>query len=213
MAGYAAGPIALPLVAGAISLRTKNDAPTGPSISVGYVEGDQGRDVAYLWQEILKGRGYRPKVQAKSPHALFAAQAEGHIDVQHNARLAETDLAYWQRYNSKLEGLGTRYNDSSLNVAVPKLGVHFRRADRIRDFLLPRQDERGVRPGQVAVVRRGRLHRHSRDGQRHQVALRMGFPVAVFVRSPWGARTSARVSRHLSGNPDQMHDRLIAFPQ
>ncbi|MEU8874100.1 glycine betaine ABC transporter substrate-binding protein [Streptomyces javensis] len=114
---YAAGLVALSLIAGGITWY-KNAGPDGPVVTLGYVNRDEGKAVAYLWQELLARRGYQPRLQAKTPGQLFAGQANGHIDIQANARMP-SESAYLQRYASKLEDLGAWFEGTSLKVAVP----------------------------------------------------------------------------------------------
>ncbi|MEU6328143.1 glycine betaine ABC transporter substrate-binding protein [Streptomyces sp. NPDC047049] len=124
--GAAAGLITLVLIAGGISLLLNkkdellNKKDEGDSsITLGYVGQDDGRAVAYLWQELLAKRGYQSKIQAQTSSDLFAKQAQGKVDVQVNARLPVTHKPQWDKYKSKLEDFGAWYKNTALHVAVP----------------------------------------------------------------------------------------------
>ncbi|MFE7665942.1 ABC transporter permease/substrate binding protein [Streptomyces celluloflavus] len=121
------GVVVLALVAGGMSVFGKDSAGKGAaasdgggrSISLGYVNWDEGRATTFLWKEILEQRGFKPKVQALDAGPLFAGQARGDIDVQSNAWLPTTHAEYWKKYQDKLEDLGTWYDKTSLEIAVP----------------------------------------------------------------------------------------------
>ncbi|AJC59601.1 ABC transporter permease/substrate binding protein [Streptomyces sp. 769] len=117
------GVVVLALLAGGMSFLGKSgDAASGGNgkpITLGYVNWDEGKATTYLWKEILEERGYKPKVQALEAGPLFAGQARGDIDVQTNAWLPVTHAEYWNKYKDKLEDLGTWYDKTSLEIAVP----------------------------------------------------------------------------------------------
>ncbi|UNO39129.1 ABC transporter permease/substrate binding protein [Streptomyces sp. MST-110588] len=117
-----AGVIVLALVAGGLGVFGKDGGTgsgAGRPITIGYVNWDEGKATTYLWKEILERRGYRPKAQPLEAGALFTGQARGDIDVQTNAWLPTTHAAYYEKYREKLEDLGTWYDKTSLEIAVP----------------------------------------------------------------------------------------------
>ncbi|MET9296282.1 ABC transporter permease/substrate binding protein [Streptomyces sp. NPDC003077] len=91
----------------------------GRTIRIGYVNWDEGKATTYLWKEILEQRGYKVTAQPLEAGALFTGQARGDIDVQTNAWLPTTHASYWEKYRDKLEDLGTWYDKTSLEIAVP----------------------------------------------------------------------------------------------
>ncbi|QRX91376.1 ABC transporter permease/substrate binding protein [Streptomyces noursei] len=117
------GVVVLALLAGGMSYLNKGGGAgsggNGKPITLGYVNWDEGKATTYLWKEILEERGYKPKVQALEAGPLFAGQARGDIDVQTNAWLPVTHAEYWNKYKDKLEDLGTWYDKTSLEIAVP----------------------------------------------------------------------------------------------
>ncbi|WP_432002240.1 ABC transporter permease/substrate binding protein [Streptomyces sioyaensis] len=117
------GVVVLALLAGGMSYFGQSDGKSGGGngrpISLGYVNWDEGKATTYLWKEILEQRGYKPKVQALEAGPLFAGQARGDIDVQTNAWLPTTHASYWKKYKDKLEDLGSWYDKTSLEIAVP----------------------------------------------------------------------------------------------
>lgn len=120
---YAAGLIALALTAGGARLLLRENDPSTPLITLGYVDRDEGKAVAYLWQELLAKRGYRTKLQKQKSSDLHGYhQTQGGVDVQTNVRLPvtdEPDEARWKRYKSELENLGAWCDETALNMAVP----------------------------------------------------------------------------------------------
>ncbi|MFK0293795.1 ABC transporter permease/substrate binding protein [Streptomyces sp. NPDC090442] len=117
------GVVVLALLAGGMSYLNNNGSGAsggnGKPITLGYVNWDEGKATTYLWKEILEQRGYKPKVQALEAGPLFAGQARGDIDVQTNAWLPVTHAEYWKKYKDQLEDLGTWYDKTSLEIAVP----------------------------------------------------------------------------------------------
>ncbi len=119
------GVVVLALLAGGMGFLGKDGGAKGTTdgngrpVSLGYVNWDEGKATTYLWKEILEQRGYKPKVQALEAGPLFAGQARGDIDVQSNAWLPTTHASYWKKYQDKLEDLGTWYDKTSLEIAVP----------------------------------------------------------------------------------------------
>ncbi|MFH8571154.1 ABC transporter permease/substrate binding protein [Streptomyces sp. NPDC017993] len=119
------GVVVLALLAGGMGFLGKDGGAKGTTdgngrpVSLGYVNWDEGKATTYLWKEILEQRGYKPKVQALEAGPLFAGQARGDIDVQSNAWLPTTHASYWKKYKDKLEDLGTWYDKTSLEIAVP----------------------------------------------------------------------------------------------
>ncbi|MBU6531875.1 caspase, EACC1-associated type [Streptomyces mayonensis] len=94
----------------------------GPVITLGYVDRDEGKAVAYLWRELLERRGYRPRLeepeQDREPSELFAEQAEGSVDLQAGARLPG-DSAHLEQDGGGLEDFGPWFRASTLQVVVP----------------------------------------------------------------------------------------------
>ncbi|MGW3010032.1 ABC transporter permease/substrate binding protein [Streptomyces sp. NPDC001219] len=129
------GIVVLALLAGGMGYLGKDAGKGGGNgrpISLGYVNWDEGKATTYLWKEILEQRGYKPRVQALEAGPLFAGQARGDIDVQTNAWLPTTHASYWKKYQDKLEDLGTWYDKTSLEIAVPSYMKGVRTLDDLK---------------------------------------------------------------------------------
>ncbi|MFF9479022.1 ABC transporter permease/substrate binding protein [Streptomyces sp. NPDC014733] len=133
------GVVVLALVAGGMSYVGKDSGGAaagndghGRTISLGYVNWDEGRATTFLWKEILEQRGFKPKVQALEAGPLFAGQARGDIDVQSNAWLPTTHAEYWKQYKDKLEDLGAWYDKTSLEIAVPSYMKDFKSLEDLK---------------------------------------------------------------------------------
>lgn len=117
------GVVVLALVAGGLNVlgggKDGAGAGNGRPITLGYVNWDEGKATTYLWKEILEQRGYKPTAKPLEAGALFTGQARGDVDVQTNAWLPTTHAEYWNKYKDKLEDLGTWYDKTSLELAVP----------------------------------------------------------------------------------------------
>ncbi|QKV95919.1 ABC transporter permease/substrate binding protein [Streptomyces sp. NA02950] len=121
------GVVVLALVAGGMKMFGGNEAgPTvtadvgkGQSINIGYINWDEGIASTFLWKELLEQRGFKPKVQSYDVGALWTGMAAGNVDLQTDAWLPATHAAYWSKYKNKLEKLGSWYDKTSLEVAVP----------------------------------------------------------------------------------------------
>ncbi|MBH5334038.1 ABC transporter permease/substrate binding protein [Streptomyces pactum] len=122
------GVIVLALAAGGLNVfggddedgdRVTADVGKGRSISIGYINWDEGVASTHLWQEVLRQRGFKPEAKAYEVGALYTGMAAGDIDVQTNSWLPVTHDAYWKRYHDRLEDLGAWYDKTSLEVAVP----------------------------------------------------------------------------------------------
>ncbi|QLH20732.1 ABC transporter permease/substrate binding protein [Streptomyces sp. Rer75] len=121
------GVVALALVAGGMKMFADDD--TGPAVSanvgkgqsvnLGYINWDEGIASTFLWKELLEERGFKPKVQSYDVGALWTGMAAGNIDMQTDAWLPATHATYWSKYKDKLENLGSWYDKTSLEVAVP----------------------------------------------------------------------------------------------
>jgi glycine betaine/proline transport system substrate-binding protein len=122
------GVVVLALVAGGMSFMTKKNGGAvsaadnvghGKSVTIGYIPWDEGIATTFLWQEILKERGYQPKVEQLDPGPLFTGLAKGDVDFQTDAWLPVTHKNYWDKYGKQLTDLGPWYKKTSLELAVP----------------------------------------------------------------------------------------------
>ncbi|MFJ8793815.1 ABC transporter permease/substrate binding protein [Streptomyces sp. NPDC102462] len=121
------GVVVLALVAGGLNLVGSGDAQAGSStdvgkgkrINIGYIPWDEGTATTYLWKELLEQRGYETDVKQLDPGPLYSGVARGDVDFQTDAWLPTTHKAYWDKYGSRLEDLGSWYGPTSLELTVP----------------------------------------------------------------------------------------------
>ncbi|WP_460109523.1 ABC transporter permease/substrate binding protein [Streptomyces sp. YKOK-J1] len=121
------GTVVLALVAGGLNLfgsdqpqgRPSANVGRGEKISIGYIPWDEGTATTYLWKELLEERGYRTEVKQLDPGPLYSGVARGDLDFQTDAWLPTTHKAYWDKYGSRLEDLGSWYGPTSLELTVP----------------------------------------------------------------------------------------------
>ena len=91
----------------------------GKTVNMGYFPWDEAIAASYLWQNILEDRGYKPQLKQLDPGPLYSSLAQGQMDVQLDAWLPTTHKAYWDKYGSQLEDLGSWYGPTSLELTVP----------------------------------------------------------------------------------------------
>ncbi|WP_432036119.1 ABC transporter permease/substrate binding protein [Streptomyces cucumeris] len=121
------GVVVLALVAGGMKMFGSDEAGPavsanvgkGQSVDIGYINWDEGVASTFLWKELLEQRGFKPKVQSYDVGALWTGLAAGNVDLQTDAWLPATHAAYWSKYKGQLEKLGSWYDKTSLEVAVP----------------------------------------------------------------------------------------------
>lgn len=122
------GVVVLALVAGGMSIfgggktttaAGEGDVGQGKKISMGYIPWDEGIASTFLWKELLERRGYEVEATQYEAGALYTGQANGQIDIQTDSWLPTTHATYWDKYQDKLEDLGSWYGETSLELSVP----------------------------------------------------------------------------------------------
>jgi glycine betaine/proline transport system substrate-binding protein len=122
------GVVVLALVAGGMGFLGGGKASTaaggkdighGKKISLGYIPWDEGIASTFLWKELLERRGYEVDAKQLEAGALYTGLAGGQIDFQTDSWLPVTHAQYWEKYQSKLEDLGSWYGPTSLELSVP----------------------------------------------------------------------------------------------
>jgi glycine betaine/proline transport system substrate-binding protein len=109
--------LVLPLAAAGCSSSSAEDK----TITIGQVEGwtDQTGTAALL-QNILEKNGYNVEIKSVADNApLYAAMANGDIDIMGSSWMERTQKSYWSEYSNDLEDLGTFYHGAKLYLAVP----------------------------------------------------------------------------------------------
>jgi glycine betaine/proline transport system substrate-binding protein len=80
-----------------------------------------GLSTAYLWKNVLQQQGYTVEFTELSDAApLFAAVAQGDVDVFPSAWPQVTHKDYMDRYGDRIEDLGAWYENAVLTLAVPQ---------------------------------------------------------------------------------------------
>ncbi|MFI9820284.1 ABC transporter permease/substrate binding protein [Streptomyces sp. NPDC052013] len=91
----------------------------GKKVTLGYVPWDEGVASTFLWKEILEQRGYEVEAKQFDAGPLYTSLAQGDIDVVTNSWLPTTHEQYWKKYGSRLDDLGSWYDETSLELTVP----------------------------------------------------------------------------------------------
>jgi glycine betaine/proline transport system substrate-binding protein len=97
------------------------DGGGGETITVGYLPGWQDAvNNAFLLEDQLTKLGYTVELEALSEvGVLYAALAEGDVDIYPSAWPDIAQAAYVERYADDLEPLGTYYDQAKNTLAVP----------------------------------------------------------------------------------------------
>ncbi|WP_320778726.1 ABC transporter permease/substrate binding protein [Streptomyces sp. CRN 30] len=91
----------------------------GEKVTLGYVPWDEGVASTFLWKEILEERGYEVEAKQFDAGPLYTALAQGDVDLMTNSWLPTTHEQYWKKYGSKLDDLGSWYDETTLELTVP----------------------------------------------------------------------------------------------
>ncbi|MGW0700841.1 ABC transporter permease/substrate binding protein [Streptomyces sp. NPDC002867] len=122
------GVVVLALAAGGMGMfggaKTQNTSDAanvgqGKKISVGYIPWDEGIASTFLWKELLEQRGFEVDTKQLEAGSLYTGLAGGQIDFQTDAWLPVTHASYWEKYQDKLEDMGSWYGPTSLELSVP----------------------------------------------------------------------------------------------
>ncbi|MFF9015541.1 ABC transporter permease/substrate binding protein [Streptomyces sp. NPDC014870] len=95
------------------------DIGHGKKINLGYIPWDEGIASTFLWKELLERRGYEVDAKQLEAGALYTGLAGGQIDFQTDSWLPVTHAQYWEKYQNKLEDLGSWFGPTSLELSVP----------------------------------------------------------------------------------------------
>ncbi|MFJ6631520.1 ABC transporter permease/substrate binding protein [Streptomyces sp. NPDC091376] len=122
------GVVVLALVAGGMGLfggpksADASDATNvgqGKKVSLGYIPWDEGIASTFLWKEMLEQRGFEVDAKQLEAGSLYTGLAGGQIDFQTDSWLPVTHAQYWDKYQDKLEDMGSWYGPTSLELSVP----------------------------------------------------------------------------------------------
>lgn len=94
------------------------------TISIGYINWDDGIALTYLTEVILEQQGYHVVLKNADPAPIYATMARGKVDLLMDAWLPATQADYMKQYGKNLEILGKIYPDARIGLVVPRLCGH-----------------------------------------------------------------------------------------
>ncbi|MFJ8333994.1 ABC transporter permease/substrate binding protein [Streptomyces sp. NPDC094437] len=94
-------------------------AETKRTVNVAWFPWDEDVAVTYLWKNVLERRGYRLNLKQMDVGPVYTGLAAGDLDLNFDAWLPYAQQNYWDKSKDKLKDLGTWYQPTSLEVAVP----------------------------------------------------------------------------------------------
>lgn len=95
------------------------DVGKGRTVNLGAFNWDESVATANLWQAVLSDRGYKANVKTYDPGAAFTGLSSGSLDYITDAWLPTTHASYMRQYGKDYTDLGSWYDQTSLEVAVP----------------------------------------------------------------------------------------------
>lgn len=98
----------------------QDGAGQGGEIEIGYIPWDEDVAATFLWKQLLEEKGYRVTATQVEVAPLFAAVANGSIDLFLDVWMPSTHGQYMERFGNQVEVLGTWYDRADLGLAVPE---------------------------------------------------------------------------------------------
>lgn len=91
------------------------------TVRIGYINWQEDIAVTYLWQAILKDKGYDVELENLDVAPLFVGLNKGDLDLFLDSWLPVTQQAYWEKYKAKLDDLGSWYQgQAKIGLVVPQ---------------------------------------------------------------------------------------------
>ncbi|MFC8429174.1 ABC transporter permease/substrate binding protein [Streptomyces sp. NPDC057253] len=97
----------------------KTAAETKRPVNVAWFPWDEDIAVTYLWKNVLEKRGYKLNLKQMDVGPVYTGLAAGDLDLNFDAWLPYAQKNYWDQSKDRLKDLGTWYQPTSLEVAVP----------------------------------------------------------------------------------------------
>ncbi|MFJ5556548.1 ABC transporter permease/substrate binding protein [Streptomyces sp. NPDC093250] len=88
-------------------------------LDVAWFPWDEDIAVTYLWKNVLERRGYRLNLKQMDVGPVYTGLASGDLDLNFDAWLPYAQKNYWDKSKDSLTDLGTWYEPTSLEIAVP----------------------------------------------------------------------------------------------
>ncbi|MGW0083330.1 ABC transporter permease/substrate binding protein [Streptomyces sp. NPDC003393] len=89
------------------------------TLNVAWFPWDEDIAVTRLWKHVLEARGYKLNLKQMDVGPVYTGLAGGDIDLNFDAWLPYAQKNYWDQSKDKLTDLGTWYQPTSLEIAVP----------------------------------------------------------------------------------------------
>ncbi|MFD4951117.1 ABC transporter permease/substrate binding protein [Streptomyces sp. NPDC058451] len=89
------------------------------TLNVAWFPWDEDIAVTHLWKNVLERRGYRMNMKQMDVGPVYTGLAGGDIDLNFDAWLPYAQKNYWDKSKDRLKDLGTWYEPTSLEIAVP----------------------------------------------------------------------------------------------
>ncbi|MFE9767408.1 ABC transporter permease/substrate binding protein [Streptomyces sp. NPDC005808] len=94
-------------------------AETKRALDVAWFPWDEDVAVTYLWKNVLARRGYTMNLKQMDVGPVYTGLASGDLDLNFDAWLPYAQSNYWDQHKNDLRDLGTWYEPTSLEIAVP----------------------------------------------------------------------------------------------
>ncbi|MER7407111.1 ABC transporter permease/substrate binding protein [Streptomyces sp. NPDC000070] len=88
-------------------------------LDVAWFPWDEDIAVTYLWKNVLERRGYTMNLKQMDVGPVYTGLASGDLDLNFDAWLPYAQKNYWDANKDRLKDLGTWYEPTSLEIAVP----------------------------------------------------------------------------------------------
>ncbi|MFH8899996.1 ABC transporter permease/substrate binding protein [Streptomyces coeruleorubidus] len=88
-------------------------------LDVAWFPWDEDIAVTYLWKNVLERRGYKMNLKQMDVGPVYTGLASGDLDLNFDAWLPYAQKNYWDKNKDRLKDLGTWYEPTSLEIAVP----------------------------------------------------------------------------------------------
>ncbi|MEV7286542.1 ABC transporter permease/substrate binding protein [Streptomyces sp. NPDC093252] len=88
-------------------------------VNVAWFPWDEDIAITYLWKNVLERRGYTLNLKQMDVGPVYTGLAAGDLDLNFDAWLPHAQKNYWDKHKDRLHDLGTWYEPTSLEIAVP----------------------------------------------------------------------------------------------
>ncbi|WP_030418102.1 ABC transporter permease/substrate binding protein [Streptomyces sp. SCSIO 75703] len=88
-------------------------------LNVAWFPWDECIAVTHLWKNVLEQRGYKLNLRQMEVGPVYTGLAGGDLDLNFDAWLPHAQKNYWEKSKDNITDLGTWYEPTSLEVAVP----------------------------------------------------------------------------------------------